>query len=437
MNRLPSGSSKRPVVVMLVGLMAAIGCAFVVLLLSSAADQEPPSANAGVRNHKFEPRARIDTSGFNSVVENHPRWKPDSTLEELSRIWNEVARRDLAEIDGALPNTSMPASDRFTLLITKAMLLNYDGEPRRAYELLEQTRPWVLSEDSIVDKALYTLIYFEGVTALRRGETENCVMCRGESSCILPLAPAAVHTDQVGSRLAIQHFTEYLDRFPDDQDIRWLLNVAHMTLGEYPDHVDSRYLVSIDPFIRSEFDIGRFRDVGHLAKVNRFNMAGGAVMEDFDNDGMLDLATTSFDATMPMAYYRNQGDGTFKEKTETAGLLGQLGGKNLVQTDFNNDGQMDLFISRGAWLNSPMRQSLLQNTGNGIFSDVTEQAGLLDPVNSTHSCWADFDNDGWLDVYIICEQQTNRLYHNRGNGTFEEVSAKAGVAGVATNCGIL
>ena len=227
-------------------------------------------------------------------------------------------------------------------------------------------------------------------------------MCRGESSCILPIAPAAVHADVIGSRLAIRHFTEYLEKFPDDHDVRWLLNVAHMTLGEYPDRVDSRYLVSIDRFVRSEFDIGKFRDIGDLAKVNRFNMAGGAVIEDFDNDGLLDLATTSFDPTMPMAFYRNKGDGAFEEKTDDAGLLGQLGGKNLVQTDFNNDGRMDLFISRGAWLFSPIRQSLLRNNGDGTFSDVTEEAGLLDPVNSTHSCWADYDNDGWLDVYIIC-----------------------------------
>ena len=127
-----------------------------------------------------------------------------------------------------------------------------------------------------------------------------------------------------------------------------------------------------------------------------------------------------------MAYYRNEGDVTFKEKTDTAGLLGQLGGKNLVQTDFNNDGQMDLFIFRGARLDSPIRQSLLRNNGDGTFADVTEEAGLLDPVNSTYACWADYDNDGWLDVYIICEQQSNRLYHNKGNGTFEELSDKAG-----------
>ena len=276
-----------------------------------------------------------------------------------------------------------------------------------------------------------TLVYLQGISALRRGETDNCVMCRGESSCILPISPAAVHTDRTGSRLAITHFTEYLEVFPDDRDVRWLLNVAHMTLGEYPEKVDSSHRVAIDGFFNSEFDIGRFRDIGHLAKVNRFNMAGGAVMEDFDNDGLLDLATTSFDPTMPMAYYRNAGDGTFRELSEAAGLRDQLGGKNLAQTDFNNDGWMDLFISRGAWLLFPMRQSLLRNNGDGTFTDVTQAAGIRDSVNSTYSCWADYDNDGWLDVYIICERQTNHLYHNRGDGTFEEVSAKAGVQGDA------
>ena len=123
--------------------------------------------------------------------------------------------------------------------------------------------------------------------------------------------------------------------------------------------VDPRFLVTLDHFFKSEFDIGKFRDIGHAAGVDRFNMAGGAVMEDFDNDGLLDLAVTAYDPTLPMALYRNTGDGTFKERTEAAGLIGQLGGKNLVQTDFNNDGRMDLFISRGAWLPYAMPQSLL------------------------------------------------------------------------------
>ena len=72
------------------------------------------------------------------------------------------------------------------------------------------------------------------LTALRRGEDENCILCRGESSCILPINKAAVHTNPLGSRLAVKHFSEYLTEFPDDLELQWLLNLAHMTLGEYP-----------------------------------------------------------------------------------------------------------------------------------------------------------------------------------------------------------
>ena len=431
MSKPSRGSSNRAPLFMLIGLSALIGIALVVLLLGSHGILARRSSGTSEARRSFEPRGRMDSSGFTSVVENLPRWRPESTLAELSTTWKDVGRANITEIDGALANPAVRASDRYMLVLTKAMFLNYEGDPRAAYDLLAQTRSWIESEPDLAAQGLYTLIYFQGVTALRRGETDNCVMCRGESSCIVPIAPAAVHSDTTGSRLAITHFTEYLQQFPDDLDIRWLLNLAHMTLGEYPDKVDPRYRVSIDRFVNSEFDIGKFRDIGDRAGVNRFNMAGGAVMEDFDNDGLLDLATTSFDPTMPMALYRNSGDGTFAQITEAAGLLGQLGGKNLVQTDFNNDGYMDLFISRGAWLYAPIRQSLLRNNGNGTFNDVTESAGLLDPVNSTYSCWADYDNDGWVDVYVICEQQTNRLYHNRRDGTFEEVSRRAGVEGDA------
>jgi hypothetical protein len=201
-----------------------------------------------------------------------------------------------------------------------------------------------------------------------------------------------------------------------------------MTLGEYPLKVDSRFLVPLDHFFKSEFDIGAFRDIGASAGVNRFNTAGGAVMEDLDNDGLLDLAITAFDPTMPMALYRNMGNGKFEERTEAAGLKAQLGGKNLVQTDFNNDGHIDLFISRGAWLPYAMPQSLLRNNGDGTFTDVTKTAGLQEPVDSTSSRWVDFDNDGLLDVFVLTELQGNRLYRNLGNETFENVTTKAGLA---------
>ena len=242
------------------------------------------------------------------------------------------------------------------------------------------------------------------------------------------MRPRPSTSSRTGSRAAIRHFTEYLERFPDDLGVRWLLNLAHMTLGEHPAGVDPRYRIALDRFLASEFDIGRFRDVGRDAGVDRFNQAGGAVMDDLDGDGRLDLAVTAMDPTQAMSFYHNRGDGTFEDRSESAGVTGQLGGLVCYQTDYNNDGRLDLFIPRGAWLPFPIRPSLLRNDGGGHFTDVTEEARLAEPLNSNAAAWADYDNDGWLDLFIACETQPSHLYRNRGDGTFEEVAARAGLA---------
>jgi hypothetical protein len=430
---------------LLIGLVLIVGAGVVASMIAGRRDVRPPGRDRGAaaadpvairdaappqpsdrRRLHYQPRRPIVTSGADSAY-THLRWPIDASLEDIGENWRTVGSRMAEELDKALPPPGRSDSQRLQILLSRAATLNFEGEPAQAYELLEHVRSWVEQLDPLAELGLYTVIYFQGVTALRRGENENCIECRGESSCILPIAPAAVHTNPTGSRLAIRHFCEYLEQFPDDLGVRWLLNLAHMTLGEYPDRVDPRFLVRLDAFFKSEFNIGKFRDIGQLAKVNRFSMAGGAVFEDFDNDGRLDLAVTSSDPSQSMAYYRNSGDGTFEERTRPAGLAAQLGGQNLVQTDFNNDGRPDLFISRGAWFFLPMPQSLLRNDGDGRFTDVTKEAGLLGPVNSTASRWADFDNDGWLDVFLVCERPAHRLFRNRGNGTFEDVTARAGL----------
>ena len=205
-----------------------------------------------------------------------------------------------------------------------------------------------------------------------------------------------------------------------------------MTLGEYPDGVDARFRLDLSRFFHSEFDIGKFRDVGHLVGVNRLKQAGGAIMEDFDNDGLLDLAVTTWDATEAMSFYRNKGDSTFEDRSTEAGVTDQLGGLVCYQADYDNDGWMDLFIGRGAWMPYETRPTLLRNNGKGGFIDVTREAGLLDPVNSNAAAWADYDNDGRVDLFIGCERQFNRLYHNKGDGTFEDVARSAGVEGEPT-----
>ena len=331
----------------------------------------------------YQPRRQVDTSGYRWVVNKVTPWSPTASLEEVSKSWQGAGARLIEEIDRDLAKGGISDDMRLAALVTKATIFNYEGTPIRAGEILEQTRARVEGEDGLAEKWLFTIIYCQGITALRRGEDENCILCRGESSCILPISPAAVHTNPLGSRLAIKHFSEYLAQFPNDLEVRWLLNVAHMTLGEHPDKVEPLYRISLERFNKSEFDIGKFRDVGHLAGVNRFNQAGGAIMEDFDNDGLLDIVISSFDPTEPMAFYRNKGDGSFEDVTKKAGLLGQVGsGLQCVQTDYNNDGFMDIFVLRGAWLNQPIRPSLLRNNGDGTFTDVTKEAGLADAVNS-------------------------------------------------------
>jgi hypothetical protein len=374
---------------------------------------------------RLEPRKPFDTSGYSTVVPRLMPWPPSASLEQIAAVWKNAGSRINEKLNQVLSERKDVAlGQKVPLLLMRASLFNYEGDAANAYEELGGARTLLGGKRAESAYWLSTVFYSQGVAAMRRGENENCIMCRGESSCILPIAPAAVHTKPDGSRLAIKHFTEYLDRFPDDLEVRWLLNIAHMTLGEYPQKVDPAYLVPLDRWLRSEFDIGRFRDIGDRARVNRHNQAGGAIMEDFDNDGLLDLAVTSFDPTQRMSLHHNRGDGTFEDRAESAGMADQLGGLYCVQADYNNDGRMDIFIPRGAWLPHAMRPTLLRNDG-GTFADVTEAAGLMDPVNSNSACWADYDNDGLVDLFVCCEQQANRLYHNRGDGGFEEVAVKA------------
>ena len=162
-----------------------------------------------------------------------------------------------------------------------------------------------------------------GVIHLRRGETENCLDCRGPSSCIFPIAAEAVHQQPSGSRAAIGHFTSYLRRRPEDLGVRWLLNVAYMTLGEYPEKVPPEWLIPLEPF-RSRLDIGRFENVASQVGLERRgpNMAGGSIFDDFTGDGLPDVFTTSFDADLGASLFVNRGDGTFEDRSESAGLDG-------------------------------------------------------------------------------------------------------------------
>jgi hypothetical protein len=265
-----------------------------------------------------------------------------------------------------------------------------------------------------------------GVTELRRGELENCIGNHASASCIVPIREGGRHHKPSGSQNAAKYLTAYLQEHPDDLDMRWLLNVAHMTLGTYPQGVPKEYRIEPGVFTSAE-NPGRFVDVAAEKGLAEPGLAGGAVIEDFDNDGLLDVVVSSVDSCLPLRYYHHERDGTFRDLANAARLSDQLGGLNLTSTDYNNDGRVDLFVMRGGW-EFPMRNSLLRNDGNGTFTDVTRESGLSSALYRTHSAaWADFDNDGFVDVFVGHEEAPSSLFRNLGNGTFVDVGKAAGV----------
>jgi hypothetical protein len=305
----------------------------------------------------------------------------------------------------------------------------HEGDVARAIAEMEAAYR-IVSADRRRDRAFESaLAYVEevlGVLQLRRGELDNCIHDHNAARCIFPIRGPGQHTRPSGSASAVEYFRRHLRRNPGNLEVRWLLNVAYMTLGRYPGDVPRDLLVPPSA-LESGDDPGRFVDVAPAMGLDAPGRAGGVVVDDLDNDGLFDVVISSVDACAPLRYYHNQGDGTFRDRADAAGLSDQLGGINLVQTDYNNDGWLDLFVMRGGW-QFPMRNSLLRNNGDGTFTDVTAAGGLSRSVHRTHSAaWADFDGDGWLDVFVGHEESPAALFRNQGDGTFADVARAAGV----------
>ena len=152
---------------------------------------------------------------------------------------------------------------------------------------------------------------------------------------------------------------------------------------------------------------------------------------DYDNDGWMDVVMGGNGS--PEALYHNNRDGTYTEVTRDVGFEPKGSTQGLAWGDYNNDGLLDLYISRGG--GATMTNTLYRNNGNGTFSDVTSAAGVNDDTNTWAAVWGDYDNDGLLDLFVarpgtsdIGVGNANILYHNNGDGTFTDVAADEGVA---------
>ncbi len=276
-----------------------------------------------------------------------------------------------------------------------------------------------------------------GLAYLQAAEDQNCLLHHSAASCILPLEGPGVHALPELARQAGDTFLEIAESHPKALQTLWLLNLARMASGDYPDGVPQRFRVPPSA-LSSSSAFPRWIDRAPALGVATDDLAGGAVMDDFDGDGHLDLITSTWDPCDSLRAFRNDGAGGFEDVTAAWRLDEQFGGLNLMHADFDGDGRLDLFVLRGAWMGprGRIRNSLLRNlpTEDGPrFVDVTQQAGLAEPAYPTQTAaWADYDLDGDLDLYVGNEDPDgssypSQLFRNEGDGTFTDVSLAAGV----------
>lgn len=381
------------------------------------------------------------------LVSCKPSAPQEEQLDPDTRKWVQEAFRNIdtmalvptfnaerAEIIRKKFEKEMDGGKKINLAVDYARELMKCGRIKEGLNIMSQVFKFMndnkINPDSATKRNLYSIV---AISYLRYGEIENCVQNHNHESCFLPIQGDAIHQLPFGSTEAITEYKKALKEFPNDLEFQYLLNVAYQTLGKYPKEVPKEYLIP-PKWFASKVPFPRFKEIAGEVGLNRNGLAGGVVVDDFTNDGWLDIVMTSWGPHEELKFYVNNGDGTFSDKTKEFGLDGQVSVLNLNQTDINNDGWLDLFLMRGAWWNKNgnIPRTLLLNTGKGKFEDVTLKAGFTKRAPTQTSAWADYNLDGWLDVVIANESMEGfergiDMYLNQKDGTFKDVSEEWGL----------
>ncbi len=378
---------------------------------------------------------------------SHPSKKWRSLEDEFSAInrlvkesgdsiWGE---RELREVSARLQEPDLTEDERMIAQYNHSLVLLRLGRNQEAIDVCEEVLAR-MRRNPALRRELPMVLRHHATSQLRLAEVENCIRQHNKDCCIFPLQGGGIHTVKGPAENALASFRESLEIRPGNLGDRWLLNILAMALGRHPDGVPPDLLIDAKHF-ESDYDIGRFTDVAPQLGLDAFNLSGGVIIEDFDLDGHLDIITSTVDFEGSCIFYQNNGDGSFSDQSEASGLARQKGGLQTVPADYDNDGDMDLLILRGAWMRNvgQIRNSLIRNNGDGTFTDATRESGLASPARPTQTAaWADFDNDGDLDLYIGNESSLesdpqasdnfpSQYFVNDGSGQFTDMTQAAGL----------
>jgi tetratricopeptide (TPR) repeat protein len=278
-------------------------------------------------------------------------------------------------------------------------------------------------------------LVYRGLTRMRLGAFAaaerdfQAVLSRAPDLLPLRRDLANAYLRQGKLAAAITTYKQVIDRDPDDLVARWNLRVAYAQQDGDATQVPERYRIALHPQSTNPSPV-TFTDVALQLGVAALSRGRGSAWGDYDGDGDADLFTVGIKD--PHHLYRNNGDGTFTEVTMEASLVDPRGGWASLAFDYDRDGDLDLFVTRDAWRGGAAN-SLYRNNGDGTFTDVAQQAGVAGQADSFTAVLGDVDNDGWVDIYVAngvsqANGAANALYRNNGDGTFTDVARQAGVA---------
>ncbi|MCG9128103.1 VCBS repeat-containing protein [Candidatus Poribacteria bacterium] len=176
---------------------------------------------------------------------------------------------------------------------------------------------------------------------------------------------------------------------------------------------------------------GTFQDIAEKAGIANTPKARGCVWFDYDNDGWRDLYVT---CDGPNFLFANNGDGTFTDVSVEAGVADDLHGTSIAVADYDHDGWLDIYVANWGRPRSllvfdpaPRINRLYRNLGDGTFEEVAEDAGVADNGIAWGAIFFDYDNDTWTDLFVANDHGPDKLYRNKGNGSFEDVSNQSGI----------